>query len=338
MPNLIIDGSVWRGSELAQREDWLLRLSDAEVGEIRAAADRVESKTMTVDDPDVDGSGLPLVSLRMRGVRESLETGSGAVLIKGFPIDGSDIDSVARRFLAVAGCVGTAVSQSAEGERVFHVRDAGFAESDARTRGPNTRKSLRFHTDRCDVIAFMCVKRAKLGGENQLVSSSAVYNEIAQSRPDLLSVLMEPFWYQRHTVDLGNERAFCRQPIFSFTGGRFACSYLRVLIDRADASGEVDRLSDAQREAMDYLESVCERDAMQYRFYQEPGDVVLLNNWTTLHRRDAFVDYEEPELRRHLLRIWLSVPNSRPIDPMFRENFGATEAGALRGGMRASGG
>jgi hypothetical protein len=62
--------------------------------------------------------------------------------------------------------------------------------------------------------------------------------------------------------------------------------------------------------------------------------VLLLNNWTTFHRRSEFVDAPEPELKRHLLRIWLSMPNSRPIDARFAEHFGATEAGALRGGMR----
>ena len=35
-------------------------------------------------------------------------------------------------------------------------------------------------------------------------------------------------------------------------------------------------------------------------------------------------------------RVWLSMPNSRPIDPMFAGNYGATEAGAIRGGMQAA--
>ena len=42
-----------------------------------------------------------------------------------------------------------------------------------------------------------------------------------------------------------------------------------------------------------------------------------------------FADHELPELRRHLLRIWLSVPNSRPLDPRFQDNYGATAAGAF---------
>lgn len=74
---------------------------------------------------------------------------------------------------------------------------------------------------------------------------------------------------------------------------------------------------------------------MFHRFIQRPGDVLFLNNWVTLHRRTEFNDFPEPERKRHILRIWLSMPNSRPLDPMFRENYGAVEAGALRGGMRA---
>ena len=61
---------------------------------------------------------------------------------------------------------------------------------------------------------------------------------------------------------------------------------------------------------------------------------MLLNNWVTFHRRTAFEDWDEPSRKRHILRAWLSVPNSRPLDPLFKDNYGATEAGAIRGGMR----
>jgi hypothetical protein len=67
---------------------------------------------------------------------------------------------------------------------------------------------------------------------------------------------------------------------------------------------------------------------------QQPGDILLLNNWVTLHRRTAFEDDDDPAKRRHLLRLWLAMPNSRPISPLFLENYGATAAGAVRGGMR----
>ena len=113
----------------------------------------------------------------------------------------------------------------------------------------------------------------------------------------------------------------------------FACSYLRVLIDRADADPDCPALTPQQKEAIDFLDQVCEREDLQTRFTLEAGELLFLNNWTTLHRRTAFEDFKDPNKRRHLLRIWLSMPNSRPLNEAFRANFGAVEAGALRGGI-----
>ena len=86
------------------------------------------------------------------------------------------------------------------------------------------------------------------------------------------------------------------------------------------------------------LDTLAEDPALHVSLRLEPGDVLLLNNWTTFHRRSAFADASDPTAGRQLLRIWLSVPNSRPIAPCFREHFGATAGGALRGGMRRAGG
>ncbi len=334
MTEQLSDPSVWRGNELLQRADWLVQLTEADVAELKQAIAATES--ISLDEINICNFLLPDLAGRLASVQESLEYGSGATLIRGFPLEAFTEVQATRALYGVSVHVGTPISQSATGELIFHIRDAGFQKDDPRARGPNTNKKLSFHTDRCDVIGFMCLKQAKSGGENFLVSSTAVHNEIANSRPDLLHELMQPFYYKRHTVDLGNESPYCRQPIFSFTEGRFACSFLRVLIDRAYAAGEVPAMTDLQMEALDYLEETCERRELQHRFFQQPGDILFLNNWTTLHRRSEFVDYAVPALKRHLLRVWLSVPNSRPIDPLFKHNFGATEAGAIRGGMRVT--
>lgn len=333
MNQFITDRSVWSNRELLQRPDWLVELTNQEISEIMAAV--ANTQQTPIEKMSRNDFSLPLFSKRLEAVQNSLETESGATLIRGLASTEFTEAESTRAFLGISQYIGTPVSQSATGEQIFHVRDSGLQDGHPDARGPNTKKKLHFHTDRCDVIGFMCLKQAQSGGENFLVSSSMIYNQIASQRPDLLSELCRPFHYQRHNVDLGNQNPYCRQPIFSFTDGHFACSFLRVLIDRAYASEDVPAMTDRQREALDFLEQTCERPEIQYRFYQQPGDMLFLNNWTTLHRRSEFVDQEDPVEKRHLLRIWLSVPNSRPIDPLFRDNFGATEAGALRGGMQA---
>lgn len=266
-------------------------------------------------------------------VRNELEDGSGAVLIRGLTVPKGDLENQKKAFLNFCSRVGTPISQSASGETVFSVRDEGYSEDDKRARGPNTRKKLSFHTDRCDVIAFLCLMNAKSGGENQVVSSMTLYNEMLQRRPDLVEVLLEPYFYQRHNVDLGNESPYTEQPIFSFYQGKFAANLLRVLIERAYASGEVPAMTEKQKEALDCLEEIAADPELHVTFRQEPGDILLLNNWVTLHRRTEFEDFPELEKRRHILRVWLSMPNSRELDPRFAGNYGSTKAGAIRGGM-----
>jgi hypothetical protein len=219
--------AVWCGDELLTRTDWLWALRDSEINELVRASERAG------DEITRKSFVLPNVSRRLLEVQHWLETGSGATMIRGFPVEDFSEEQVTRVFWGMVQHIGAPVSQSAMGERIFHVRDEGFAADDPRARGPNTRKRLSFHTDRCDVIAFMCLQQAASGGENDIVSSATLYNEVRRRRPDLLAELMQPYHYKRHNVDLGNERSFCKQPIFSFCQGHFAGSFLRVLIERA---------------------------------------------------------------------------------------------------------
>ena len=37
----------------------------------------------------------------------------------------------------------------------------------------------------------------------------------------------------------------------------------------------------------------------------DPGQIQFLNNLAVGHSRSAFVDHEEPDRRRHIVRIWM---------------------------------
>ena len=325
--------SIWKGDDLESHPDFNVKLSREDVAELEEAArSTVNTPLLEIKKGDYV---LPKLSEKLAGIQRNLEDSIGATLLSGFPTERFDEETAKRIFWGISQHLGTPVSQSASGERIFSVRNEGYGDGDNRQRGPNTNRKLSFHSDRSDVIGFLCWKQAKSGGENQLVSSLALHNAIWERRPDLLEQLYLPYYYKRHNVDSGNDLPWCRQPIFSVTEGKFACNILRVLIDRAYALPELPEMKEIQREALDFVEETASDPDLHYSFRQKPGDMLFLNNFTVLHRRSAFEDYEEPERRRHIFRIWLSVPNSRPLDPLFRENYGAVEAGALRGGMKA---
>jgi len=272
----------------------------------------------------------------VESLQNELEHHSGIKYIRN-PFQIKDLHKDFRRlFLQISKEIGSPVSQNTQGDLLLDIQDRGFAPNDLRARGPYSNRKLSFHTDRCDVIGFLCLQPAKSGGENQIIKSQEIEKIILKERKDLHQILCSPFPLKRHNMDSLNPSPYCLQPIFSWKNQFFACSYLRVLIDRANQDPECPSLTEHQEEALDFLDSVCERAELQTKISLNKGDMLFLNNWTTLHRRTEFIDYNEPQKKRHLLRVWLSMPNSRPLNSMFKENFGAVESGAIRGGIQAN--
>ena len=48
--------------------------------------------------------------------------------------------------------------------------------------------------------------------------------------------------------------------------------------------------------------------------------------------RTSFVDWPEPERRRHLLRLWLAASGARPLPETFAQRYGTVTIGD-RGGI-----
>ena len=67
-------------------------------------------------------------------------------------------------------------------------------------------------------------------------------------------------------------------------------------------------LSSQQQEAMNVLEETCQRMALH--MILDVGDIQFLSNAHVLHARTAYTDHPPPAPRRHLMRLWLSTPET----------------------------
>ena len=83
---------------------------------------------------------------------------------------------------------------------------------------------------------------------------------------------------------------------------------------------------------MRLIETTAEDERFHFAERFEPGDVQLLNNHVCVHGRTAFEDWDEPDHRRHLLRLWLSMPNSRAL-AADRAEYWDTTPGSVRAGF-----
>ena len=80
---------------------------------------------------------------------------------------------------------------------------------------------------------------------------------------------------------------------------------------------EVPRLSAAQLELLEVMDQIYLEPDLPVTMDFRPGDIQWLLNYAALHSRTSYVDYPQPERRRHLLRLWLKRNVGRPFTPGF---------------------
>jgi hypothetical protein len=334
-PEVIESRADWRGPELARRTDWIHELSAEEIREIEAAFQSVKKKGL--DIIEVDKSNFVLERFVKIGERTQkvLEDGPGVFLIRGFPSEKYSPPDLKVINWGMAKYVGTAVSQSAEGDVMGDVRDLNADSPGAKSsRGYKSSRELYFHCDSADISSLWAVKNAKSGGLSGVCSSLAVHNEMARTRPDLLAVLYEPWWWTWQKGCYEKESPTYQQPVFSVKDGHLSCRYIGESLRTTHAKyPECPPLSPKQVEAMTLFDKLLNGpDFALWKPFQ-PGDWQMVNNHIVMHARTEFEDYPEHERRRHLLRMWISPPNSRPLSPLMRPVYRDQRAGAVRGGL-----
>ena len=92
------------------------------------------------------------------------------------------------------------------------------------------------------------------------------------------------------------------------------------------------RLTAQHVEALDCFDALANDVRLNFLMRLEAGDMQFVHNHTLLHDRTAFEDWAEPERKRHLLRLWLSSPDARPLPEVWGQRYGSVQPG-LRGGV-----
>ena len=93
-------------------------------------------------------------------------------------------------------------------------------------------------------------------------------------------------------------------------------------------------MTQLQQEALIEVQVVADEFRLDMGFQQ--GDMQFLNNHVIFHTRKAFQDYSEPQHKRHLLRIWLTCLDGRPLPEDFYRRHGEPEEVNRPGGIVGS--
>lgn len=330
----------WTREEATQDTSWIQRLTPQEVAGFDAALAHARATgkpalAMTADD-------FPLDEASRAALKRAFATAQGRwgmCLLKGFPVDRWSEDDTQLAYWGMGLHAGVARTQNPASEFMNNVRDEGAAykAANGRSRGYNTKAGLDFHMDSADIVGLLCRRTAKTGGQSMVASTIAVAEELGRLRPDLLEVLKQPFHHHYQGAQHPSEPPFYACPIIGNEAGHFTMRVNRKNIVAAERDfPEVPRVTPQQWEALDLLEQLMADPRFCYSMQLEQGDLQLVNNYVIVHSRTPFEDFDEPDRKRHLLRLWLAVPDSQPLPADWAQYFIDTRAGAVRGGLRGS--
>jgi len=324
----------WLAEDMEDSSQWLIQLGKEHVGELDMAIKKMEAEQLTIAEVNTDTVPLPFFSQLVPDILDRLENGRGVIVIRGFPAHLYEKSALRLLYWAIGKTLGTAVSQSSKGDLLGDVRNFGSDVNGPSGRGYMSKQDLPFHTDTADTVALMVLRKAKSGGRSMICSSVAIRNEIAAKRPDLLKVLHQPFFWSWKGQEARGELPYYQQPIYSEHNGKFSSRYIQPHITAAyENFKELPPLAYEQLEAMTYINRLANDPKYHFGMMFEPGDIQILNNHVTYHARTEFEDYPDDDQRRHLLRMWLSLPNTRDLSPSMSVIYQNQRGGTERGGF-----
>lgn len=337
LPSAITSPAAWIGRDLAGApERWRYDLTASDIAELESAAAHYLALGRDVGEITAEAFPLGAFAAHLCDMRATLMHGVGVEVLRGLPIDRYDRATVAAIFCGIGAHLGVARSQNAAGHILGHVRDTGANPKDGNTRIYQTSARQTFHTDSADCVGLICLKDAKEGGDSLLVSAEAIYNRMAADAPELLPHLFDPIATDRRGEVPAGMNPYMEIPPFSWHDCKLTVFYQRQYIDSAQRFPDAMRLTEDHIAALDMFDAIANDPDMHIRMRLAPGDMQFVYNHAHLHDRTGFMDWEDPAARRHLLRLWLSLPGDRELPPVFTERYGELTVGD-RGGIVVDG-
>ena len=305
--------AAWKGRDVAARQDWREVLGPKDIGELERAIAFARKTGKATRELERDDFPLARMASRIARWRRILMAGRGFVVVRGVPVERWDPDDTELFYWCFGLHMGRPGAQNPRGDLLGHVIDTG--QSPDEVRHYQTRVHIQYHCDAADIVGLLCLSRAARGGLSRIVSSVSVYNELLGRRPDLVDRLYEPFM-----MDTKGEGGVAYLPVrpCAFADGQLRTFYHADYFRSAQVHAGAPPLTADERTLLDLYDEVANSPELYLDLALEPGDIELLSNHTQLHARTAYEDPEPPAPKRHLLRLWISIPSRIPLSTRLR--------------------
>jgi alpha-ketoglutarate-dependent taurine dioxygenase len=303
------DPKCWSARTAGDPSSWSHPLPDDLVAALRSIYAARSRADRPVTDLRLNEEERGALGGQLEPARRDLEAGRGYVILDRLPVERLPVRESTALYWLIGQLLGAPVAQNVQGTLLYDVRDTGQDVASG-ARFSVTSYESSFHTDNSfgdaivDYVGLLCVRTAESGGVSQNVSGYTALEALRAEDPEALETLRRPFHVDRRGGFREGEAPTVLRPVVAGEGPGLTLRYLRYWIESGhERAGEP--LSEAQRGALDAWDAVLQRPALRVEFMLRPGQVYFINNRWILHNRTAFIDHPEPDLRRHLVRLWL---------------------------------
>ena len=300
---------AWVGAEI-HNADWFFRLSAECLLEIRAAVAKLRRDSLPIERLTPGQFDMPACRDMMRSVRSALDEGVRFAVVDRLPLDELSDDEGRALYWLLSSHIARPVAQKLDGTMIYDVHDTGKkATPGSGVRPDKTNMDQYFHNDNSynetqpEYVGLLCVRPAKAGGISHVISLYTVHNELLRSQKQVLPRMYRPFWFDRQGEYLSGEPRVISGPLLRYDGK------LRARLSLHTIEGGYALMNQALDEdgavAIEALKSVLANTALSFPFVIERGQLQYVNNLELGHRRTGFEDYQEPQRKRLLVRVWL---------------------------------
>ena len=258
---------------------------------------------------NLNENDLLLLKNEILEFKKKILDGFGLFIINGACLKDFSLKEKISIYTLIAEILGELIIQNIKQEKIVEIKDVGKSMQSG-GRYHETKEGGSHHTDSPqwedvpDYLGLFCVHNAKKGGTNLFLSAYTIHNRILKGRKDLLNILYGKFHFDKRGEFKEGESSTVFEPIFKFKDGKLYFRYLRNYID-AGHDIQNQPLSESQKEALTYLDNSMLEEDMIMSYDLKPDDMVFSDNHWIVHGRTAFEDYDDPNLKRLMLRTWI---------------------------------
>ena len=301
LDKIITDGHlVWDKTLANKKQKFVADLSPGTVGELIKRRNELDN---------LNENDLLLLKNEIIEFKKKILDGFGLFIINGACLKDFSLKEKISIYTLIAEILGELIIQNIKQEKIVEIKDVGKSMQTG-GRYHETKEGGSHHTDSPqwkdvpDYLGLFCVHNAKKGGTNLFLSAYTIHNRILKGRKDLLNILYEKFHFDKRGEFKEGESSTVFEPIFKFKDGKLYFRYLRNYID-AGHDIQNQPLSESQKEALTYLDNFMLEEDMIMSYDLKPDDMVFSDNHWIIHGRTTFEDFDDPNLKRLMLRTWI---------------------------------